>query len=413
MLITVLSQPHSEPSNRLGEQLKSILKSDQGAFSRFEAVVAFVKQSGLSRIASELRHFRHRGGFAVACAGIDHKGTSKQGLVALRSLFDEVYIFHDRGGKRTFHPKIYLFESSTKAIVFVGSGNLTMGGLFSNYEVQLRLDLDRSIPDDEQLFLQFKALFEFYRNSRNQQTKRLTTDLLPQLESALLDEFAGSASGVTPDETDEDSDEEAHQATREEAAVDRLFGTATYPDAPPPDQSMRPPRGRANPRRRSPESASTQNVVKGGALGTGFWKLLSSWDVNPESSPGQIQIPIQFKSLFPPLRDSRDPRAPRRGTFQDTEPFSVRFIDGRFSKITNDARYIVYPPGTRPNPEGRFTFRNHVIFSRLASHDILTFRLSSRPGVTFDVERIKPSDPRFQTIRATSRTRWGVLGSES
>ena len=42
----------------------------------------------------------------------------------------------------TFHPKIYLFESPTAADIVVGSGNLTEGGLFTDYEAALRLALD-------------------------------------------------------------------------------------------------------------------------------------------------------------------------------------------------------------------------------------------------------------------------------
>ena len=34
----------------------------------------------------------------------------------------------------TFHPKLYLFKSDDHAEMVMGSGNLTEGGLYTNYE---------------------------------------------------------------------------------------------------------------------------------------------------------------------------------------------------------------------------------------------------------------------------------------
>ena len=52
-----------------------------------------------------------------------------------------VIIFHNLL-PYTFHPKIYLFKSSEEAEVLIGSGNLTEGGLFTNYEASINLKLD-------------------------------------------------------------------------------------------------------------------------------------------------------------------------------------------------------------------------------------------------------------------------------
>ncbi len=80
--------------------------------------------------------------------GIDHGGTSHEGLRDLLcsvSPNGTVVVFHIRL-PHTFHPKIYLFKSTTAADIVVGSGNLAEGGLFSNYEASLRLELNLAEP---------------------------------------------------------------------------------------------------------------------------------------------------------------------------------------------------------------------------------------------------------------------------
>jgi HKD family nuclease len=124
----------------LGDYLKANLK---GPWTRFRAAVAFVKRSGTKHLTASLAEFAKTNGVEII-AGIDHRGTSQEGL---RDLLDavapkgRVIVFHNRL-PMTFHPKIYLFKSDTAAEVIIGSGNLTEGGLFTNYEASLRLQLD-------------------------------------------------------------------------------------------------------------------------------------------------------------------------------------------------------------------------------------------------------------------------------
>jgi hypothetical protein len=42
--------------------------------------------------------------------------------------------------EETFHPKVYAFADSSRSTVFVGSANLTAGGLSKNYEASVRVD---------------------------------------------------------------------------------------------------------------------------------------------------------------------------------------------------------------------------------------------------------------------------------
>jgi len=68
--------------------------------------------------------------------GIDAGGTSVEGLVNLMDALENrgnIWIFRNANSS-TFHPKIYLFRNEELADLVIGSGNLTEGGLFTNYE---------------------------------------------------------------------------------------------------------------------------------------------------------------------------------------------------------------------------------------------------------------------------------------
>ncbi|MDH3009265.1 phospholipase D family protein [Gordonia alkanivorans] len=107
-------------------------------------VVAWAKRSGLSLIESDLRKIRARGGSISMIVGISEGGATRQGLELALALCDRVEVFFDSAG-RTFHPKVYLSRSASRARIFVGSNNLTAGGVFRNYEAGLVLD---TVPTD-------------------------------------------------------------------------------------------------------------------------------------------------------------------------------------------------------------------------------------------------------------------------
>ena len=132
------------PANRLGDYLKANFSRP---WTQFRAAVAFAKHSGTKHIASSLGAFAKENQVEII-VGIDHRGTSFEGLSDLIEAVGSqgrVIVFHNRL-PYTFHPKIYLFKSDTAAEVILGSGNLTEGGLFTNYEAAFRLPFDLSDP---------------------------------------------------------------------------------------------------------------------------------------------------------------------------------------------------------------------------------------------------------------------------
>ncbi len=144
-----IAQPFAEV--RLGEFLLSHLNDPQ--WTAFRAAVAFVKCSGTQHIRQPLRNFSDRAQVKIS-VGIDLYGTSKEGLNDLLQATPGGHIFvYRNNGPYTFHPKVYLFRSDQRADIVVGSGNLTGGGLFTNYEASLAASLNLLTPADAE-FLQ-------------------------------------------------------------------------------------------------------------------------------------------------------------------------------------------------------------------------------------------------------------------
>ncbi len=117
---------------RLGEFLLSHLADLQ--WTAFRAAVAFIKRSGMQHIRQPLLNFSDRAQVRIS-VGIDLYGTSREALSDLLEATPHGQIFvYRNNGPYTFHPKVYLFKSDHRADVVVGSGNMTGGGLFTNYE---------------------------------------------------------------------------------------------------------------------------------------------------------------------------------------------------------------------------------------------------------------------------------------
>lgn len=108
--------------------------------------VAWARFGGLARIEDAVEEFRRRGGTAEAIVGIDEGGATRPGLRKAVAMFSKVLVLHDPSG-RTFHPKLYLAEGPTKALLLVGSSNATAGGLFFNYEASVEAEF--RLPDEE------------------------------------------------------------------------------------------------------------------------------------------------------------------------------------------------------------------------------------------------------------------------
>lgn len=217
MGINFVAQPEGE--TRTGDFLMQGFADTR--WSEFRAAVAFVKRSGTKHVREALERFSKRGGIARIAAGIDAGGTSQEGLSDLMDALDgrgSVYVFKN-AGVPTFHPKVYLFSNDDEAEVLVGSGNLTEGGLYTNYEASLMVRLDLADKSDASVFAAITATLDSWATP--------VTSLCYELNPTLLQQLASE--GLVPDENRAWGDA---KIAREGAAASGIFAVHQVPAAP-------------------------------------------------------------------------------------------------------------------------------------------------------------------------------------
>lgn len=350
--------------DRLGADLISHL--GHGA-KRLRVLVAWAKVSGLARIELSISSFRTAGGHTQIILGADANGATWEGLEAAKRIFDEAYLFHDPG-VRTFHPKVYILESEDSAVVWIGSSNLTRGGLFQNYEADVALDLDLSLDDDADFLRSIDKYYDWFL-AQTSACQALTNGFLTSLHS--------DPGGLIQSER--------IQNRRAASRRSRPGTTPPHFGAPITGLPSAPPAGPSRLTSDSRDEDSMPPATSGGRT-TGravpapmiaeprFFKRLSSHDVSLTGSPGQIIIPIGFLAFFPPLVLDFDKTA-AGGSRQSDLELPCDFYDGAWNKRVV-ARAILYEPAAthpRPNPELRFTFRDRDVLFRLTAGDYLEF----------------------------------------
>ena len=174
----LLEQPHG--TARLGDFLIGHLSDRR--WSEFRAAIAFVKYSGVRHVEAGLRSFSGFADIRMA-VGVDCQGSSFEGLSALLGATrgrGAIWVFHNENPS-TFHPKVYLFKNRSRADLVVGSGNLTSGGLFTNYEASLSLSLDLSDGRDRSLLESVERMLDLWINPAIGTARVLDDTLLQEL----------------------------------------------------------------------------------------------------------------------------------------------------------------------------------------------------------------------------------------
>jgi HKD family nuclease len=224
-MITLIHHPEGE--KRLGDLLVENLQ--KSGWKTFRAAVAFVKRSGVKHLAKPLKAFAAHGVSKIS-AGIDQGVTSAEGLTDLLAAVQptgEVWVFHNEAPTNsTFHPKVYLFSNENSAECFIGSGNLTEGGLFTNYEAFVHLRLDRSKPDDKKFLDHLETLLDNWSTSTNGTALKLTPETIEELK----------ASGDLPTESEINAARNRAKATEPKgsplAQAKKLFASVKVKPAP-------------------------------------------------------------------------------------------------------------------------------------------------------------------------------------
>lgn len=149
----------AQPVEQLGLLLTAALEATPKP-TTVVMVSAFASLQAVLRLKSKLSDLHASAANVRIVVGVDMGGTSKEVLKELTSWPIEVFVFKNKKGGVTFHPKIYLVQSTQSAEIFIGSNNLTDGGLYGNYEGAVRVSYE--LPADAaQLALAKQQLNKF------------------------------------------------------------------------------------------------------------------------------------------------------------------------------------------------------------------------------------------------------------
>jgi hypothetical protein len=186
-IVRVIDQPTAGVGQRLGDRLDLLLKVTP-PFSATKWAVAFARFSGLGRLVPAIRAFRQAGGQIEVAVGVDVLGTSREALDVLLAETDRTYIFNNPGTgstNPTFHTKLYLFErADADAVAIIGSHNLTGGGLYTNYETSIQLDLALGNPAQAQVYQDLLGVFRHATNVPAGNARILDAQLILALDQA-------------------------------------------------------------------------------------------------------------------------------------------------------------------------------------------------------------------------------------
>jgi len=174
----------NQPAKQLGAVIQEILEKTVG-IKRIVFISAFVGLRTVLRIRDRLLSHRDLGAEVVFNIGFDMFGTSKNVLEELTQWNCRVFLTHNALPRVTFHPKIYLVESESSAIVIVGSNNLTDGGMYTNFEAATLTSF--KLPEEAANYRDFlSTIGSLVSPTESGTTKQLTPNLLSALASAGL-----------------------------------------------------------------------------------------------------------------------------------------------------------------------------------------------------------------------------------
>lgn len=271
---------------RLGDIL--LEQFENHSWKNLIVAIAFVKMSGVRHVSDALRDFCGRGNRALFAVGVDCQGTSFEGLNELHNAVGsggEIWIVHNELNY-TFHPKLFVFENEESANVIIGSGNLTEGGLFTNYEAGIFLELDKSVQADADILGQIHFAHSSWISKQSGVSKRLD---LPFLDALFQNGYI-----VTEEQARADIEESGRRGTlaRKQSNIN-LFASQRLPSAPKTKQ----------------QSRKRSLVVPSTAINTtfrGFVMTLQNTDVGVgQTTPGtarrspEVFIPLVARDLSP------------------------------------------------------------------------------------------------------------------
>ncbi|GER78510.1 MAG: phospholipase D family protein [Anaerolineales bacterium] len=177
MKTSVVLQPSSV---KMGEIINDLLSSENPFYNKVWLISAFANAQAIDRLTENILASKNRGAEISITVGFDVKSTSAEALQRIDSLRVNSILVHNARRGHTFHPKIYLFEATgLKAELFVGSSNLTDGGLYTNYEASTQTTFN--FPQDITEYTEVLSSLNRYLNPQGSTAQVLNGNLIDTL----------------------------------------------------------------------------------------------------------------------------------------------------------------------------------------------------------------------------------------
>jgi HKD family nuclease len=399
-MITLIHHP--DDPKRMGDLLVENLSNTK--WITFRAAVAFVKNSGVKHIKAALQNFLAEGNAKIS-TGIDHAGTSKEGLSELLEALGtkgEGWVFHNNEGRHTFHPKVYLFENATCAECFIGSGNLTEGGLFTNYEAFVQMRLDNGNVDDQKILAHLHRILDTWTDSSQGMALKLTPALVQELVDKGLVPTEAQIAQVTGEA------EAKVRGSAKESRGENPFASKRVPAAP---KVASLSKQKVEKKKESKKSAGSAAVQVDGL--TGFFMTLQQTDVGK----GQTTRGASKRSpeIFIPLaaRDANPSFWGWNALFRQ-DPSKPGKYDRTNVRMMLRGHVIHVNMMTWPD-KSDFRLRNAELRDTGKIGDVLRImKADGKAGFDYSVEIIESSSPEYATYVAMcdklvrrSKKRWG------
>ena len=361
-------------SERLGDWLNSNLAGD---WAEFRAAVAFVKRSGVTHIAGGLAEFAQSKRVEIV-VGVDHQGTSYEGLKELLNSTlpnGRVVVVHNRL-PHTFHPKVYLFKSPESAEFVIGSGNLTQGGLYTNYEAGLQVSLDLREETHRGLLQRIEGVLDVWADERSGTSWELSDSRLEALVTAGLVPKEADMITATPG----DGGEASLGTQTDHGGVEVHFGAVAVPSAPP---------------------AVPSNIVAGtGSQVSGryFVMTLQKTDVGvgqttagtSRRSP-EIFVPLKARNMQPEFWNWQDGFEEDPGRLGKFDRKGVRM---RVGYAVVEVNMMTWPV------KHDFRLRSEALRSMGSISDILVMEKVDDEAFDYDVSVTTVDAPEYEVMRA-------------
>lgn len=384
MKITTILHPLEAP---LGEMVREMLKAD---FDHIVWAVAYAKVGAVARLLEDIRaDGRHLDIFCSQDSGV----TSAQAVQLLAGMGANVYLLGSAAQK--YHPKFWFAWSSTSPAfqAIIGSGNLTVGGLWANIEASAKLEGDRRDSDDSPTFDKLVHYGDALKKRARGPVRGSDIQGLI-LDGALCDE------ATTPPRVARTGTEGPKKAPLP------LLGTIIVP----PVSS------------RAVALAGRQHTRPGRKRPTGRLTLaprafiMTLNKLKGVSIPGEIRIPVaalRAAEEFWEWPDSYVKDQTKTRTFYNRTPMPVwRISGGGEETVQQAARLYLYKESMD------FRLYSTVIRDRVGQGDgdIVVISRSLAPGVDYEVDIILRTDVRYsdalsrctQTV-PNSRRRWAFV----